>query len=203
MIKYLSDREPERMRRKGMVQVAEAAAALRSAPPSGIEFMEFLRAGGSGDCPTCDRYASIYKRGLNKSMAYGLVAFSRQFQVGEWVDVPEWKAGVGLWQSNDAAQLRHWGLLESQASVVKRSNMAEDSPDHSTVGIWRLTPKGLEFARGELSVPRFVVLYNQKSLGLVGEEIYIDEVQGFSFDDLTVSKLHLASLSGESVASSV
>lgn len=164
------------------------------------EFMEFLREGGKGDCPTCGRYAAIYQRGINVSMARGLVTFAVDKPidpvtgVGPWVDVPEWKREHKVWGSNDAAQLRHWGLLEPQAEVVRRSNMAEDAPDHGFVGIWRITPDGMRFARGTLSVPRFAVLYNKRLIGLHGEHITIRDVRKFTYEDLPVAPVALAAL---------
>lgn len=162
------------------------------------EFMGSLAEGEARVCPVCERYASLYKRAINKSMAIGLAVFASEFDVGTWVDIPEWKASRGLWQSNDAAQLRHWGLLDAQADRVKRSNMAVDSPDHPMVGVWCLTSRGLAFTQGRLAVPRFAVLYNQKCLGLVGESITIREVRGFRFEDLPVDPETLSVLMGES-----
>lgn len=139
-------------------------------------------------------------RGLNVSMARGLAAFAACFPinpvtgVAPWVDIPEWKATVGLWQSNDAAQLRHWGLIESKASVVRRSNMADDAPDRAHVGIWRITADGMRFAQGRLAVQRFAVQYDQNLIGLAGERITIREVRKFTYEDLPVAPALLAAL---------
>lgn len=67
-----------------------------------------------------------------------------------------------------------WGLMEHQPG---------DRDDGSwRNGHWRLTDSGREFVVGNLSVPKYVRLYNGKRLGLVGPSWSIRDALGKKFN---------------------
>ncbi len=104
-------------------------------------------------CPCCDQRVQIYTRHLRASMAYFLVYLVKR-GVTDWFhinrDMPEHRLMCG----GDYAKLAFWGLLEAKP----------DEPDgkKSSSGFWRLTEKGRQFVRGEITVPTYVKLLHNK-----------------------------------------
>lgn len=113
-------------------------------------------------CPCCDQHAKIYKRPLNSSMAYVLMLLYRDAidQGGApWVHVPSLIAmkvkdpEVAAAVRGDWAKLKHWGLIEEGAEATNRGGAPH-------AGVWRITPRGIRFGSGSLTVAAYVYLYN-------------------------------------------
>ena len=129
-----------------------------------------LLAGQIVNCPCCKQRCKIYKRKLNANMALflcSLVALSGAER--EWVHYRNIR-----FTSRDYSYLKHWGLVEEcdPGDTTKR-----------TSGIWRPTPQGIAFARGEIEVISHVHLYNNVAYD-VGhtERIGIIDALGDKFD---------------------
>jgi len=132
--------------------------------------------GEGAQCPCCDRFTKVYDRKLNSSMALALVLLY-QHGKGEWVHLfdflQERKA-----QHSDAAQLRHWGLIEEST---------EEGPNGSPrSGYYRLTLLGALFVERRASVARSIFVYNDEVRGRSEEVVTIVEALGtsFSYDEL-------------------
>ena len=135
---------------------------------------------GGVQCPCCDQQAKLYKRPLNSTMVRGIL-----WLVGEtgayrdWVavakDGPKWLVKAG----GEFAKLAHWGLIEE---------MPKDPLDTTkrTSGMWRPTPKGVQFAQNNLWVPKRVHLYNNEVQGWDTEMVNVIGALGiqFNYDDL-------------------
>lgn len=136
-------------------------------------YVEAHRADGV-DCPCCCQFVKEYRRKLNSSMARGLIWLVREARSGDrWVDVrsdaPAWLLAMG----GTFAKLKLWTLIEERPNEDTRKT-------HS--GEWRATDIGDRFARGEVKVPGYAVVYDGRSLGIEGEETSIEEALGNHFD---------------------
>jgi hypothetical protein len=119
-------------------------------------------------CPCCGQYAKRYKRNINSQMAQWLIWLVQQSRDDAWVDVKEADLRGG-----DYAKLQHWNLVERRVN---------EDPEKRTSGLWRPTPKGVQFAKGEISLPQYVLLYNNEVLGHTGNLIGIRAALGTKFD---------------------
>lgn len=129
-------------------------------------------------CPTCHRGYPKSKRGIYEGMALSLITMVQLFEAtNDWVHVTDFnsinykkydKECLG-----DYAKLRFWGM------IVQKRNMTTQKT-HS--GLWKPTQKGIDYARGTIRVPRFVLLQNNKCKGFAGEPWRIDDALGKNFD---------------------
>ena len=117
-------------------------------------------------CPCCTRMAKVYKRKIHKAMAKSLVDLyknggSQGFV--HWADVST---------SGNLANFRHWGIIEE-----------ETNSESKRTGFWRITSKGKEFLKGEISVPMYSLSYDTDFIGLDDSEmISIEEALGEPFN---------------------
>lgn len=116
-------------------------------------------------CPVCNQNVKMYKKKVDSQMAFFLIKLHRLtkknpfktfFHVQDDINVTM-KVG-GAW-----AKLRYWELIEEQP---------KDKSDTTkkTSGMWRITDKGMMFVEGNLSIPKYVKLYNQTFYGYDGDE---------------------------------
>lgn len=127
-------------------------------------------------CPCCQQYAKRYRRNLYAAPVRSMFALWRLMLAGEPGDF--YHRLLFDDKNNDFALTRHWRLSEEKEK--------EEGDDKRTSGFWRLTPDGILFLRGRLSVKRKVVLYNDRVEGFEGEPIFILECLGkkFSYAEL-------------------
>ena len=143
--------------------VSDARGALRQA----------LLRGQIVECPCCTQRCKIYKRKLNATMARGIIWLVRESgDTREWVNIqegPPW-----LLRTKELPTTAHWGLVEKAPNTDKTKR---------TSGIWRPTEKGVQFARGEITVLSHVHLYNNVAYD-VGhtQQVSISEALGDKFD---------------------
>jgi hypothetical protein len=112
-------------------------------------------------CPCCGQFAKEYRRRITSSMARGLVTLYKKAaklhrHAVAWVNVPDLfdrRFGSSK-MMGDFAKLSHWGLIENQTSV---------DDDQQRSGVWRLTPKGVEFARNRTRIASTRYFYNGSS----------------------------------------
>lgn len=133
-------------------------------------------------CPACDGKVKVYLRALRGSMVASLIhifqaSWIRMATHAEvrWIDrAPAYLRARGCNATNDAALLRHWGLIEFQPG---------DRGDGSVrTGVWRITPLGVEFVCGTRGVHRYAILSNQECLGLDGPLVTVKDALGSRFD---------------------
>jgi hypothetical protein len=131
-------------------------------------------------CPCCSQLAKVYSRSLGASMAQNLILLDQFTAPGEWVklgDLREQLRRQGLrWVPTraDEAKLRYWGLVELQEG---------ERPDKSKrTGIYRITPAGRAFVRGEIVVPSMVRVYDSMKLGESEAQVSVQQALGKEFD---------------------
>lgn len=119
-------------------------------------------------CPACHQHAKIYKRRLNAAVCYVLNLLYKAHKASgvldparaEFVHVPSLiteKSADNPRRAaavrGDAAKLKHWGLIEEQPG--KRGDGSK------RVGYYRITPRGIAFVQGQITVPSYVWIYNE------------------------------------------
>ena len=135
-------------------------------------FLESIKAEGS-NCPTCKRYAKIYRRKLNSTMARGLIWLWREGGYEQRLYVNFSKMPPFLLKSNQLASNRWWGLVERAPN---------DDPAIKHSGMWRLTILGRNFVKGFCTVRSHIWHYNSEVLSLDGDLINIQEALGKHFN---------------------
>lgn len=146
---------------------------------------------GGAMCPTCTQHVQVYHREIHASMARVLIILHRHFeQNSDWLHVPGYledlsrQLGAAV-RGGDWAKLRYWGLIEEKPK-------AERKDGSKRAGFWKVTEKGHAFAKMQARVPKYVMIYNDRSLGFVKGcvEVTIADCLGkeFSYDDLMAGK---------------
>lgn len=133
-----------------------------------------------GCCPVCDRWGMVYARILNKTMAKSMIWLCKEHtETGkDWIDIPN-TAPRFVIRSNQLPVLTSWDLVERCPK-----NSEEGGSRYS--GLWRPTPKGYQFYRGEIQVPQKAFAYNNKVEGYSDDLVYIHECFKTYFDYQTV-----------------
>jgi hypothetical protein len=130
-------------------------------------------------CPCCDQYVRLYRRKITSAMAYGLILLPRRCidNGGHWIHVENYLKSLSNIPASirgDIAKLRHFGLIEAKQ---------EDRDDGSSRnGFYRMTGRGMSFARGKLFAPESVFIYNNKVEGYSDKQISIHYALGNKFD---------------------
>ena len=65
--------------------------------------------------------------------------------------------------------------------MIEKADRHEDNTKKSD-GLWRITPKGLHFLFGTVSIPKKVFIYNNQIEGWSDEQIYFKDCFGKHFD---------------------
>lgn len=143
----------------GAMPLFEARSKLRELVDDGHE------------CPCCRQFAKVYRRRIHASMAAGLIAFYRAYDLA-WGYVPDVLPTDRL--SADFPKLRYWRLIEEE--------LEERDDGSSRTGRWRVLPYGAAFVAGRVSVPKYARVYDGRCLGLVGDPVTIRDALGKRFD---------------------
>lgn len=154
----LADRQP------GGISLREARERLRAHLDEGTT------------CPCCDRFAKRYRRTLNRTMVASVrwVA-ERSGDAREWVRFSDDAPRV-LVKTNQVGTTALWGLVERRPP--------EDGAKR-TSGVYRITPLGLAFIRGQEPVPEAAYVYNQAADGFAEERVYVwDVLNDFDYAEL-------------------
>ena len=102
-------------------------------------------------CPNCDQHAQKYRKSLPSSSAVFLCSLIKQIE----------ETGEPAIHFNDCkffhrgyADLSYWGLAYTYRS------QKDDRVRWS--GYWRPTEKGISFAKGMISIPKYIHVYNNE-----------------------------------------
>lgn len=140
-------------------------------------------------CPCCQQFVKLYRRPLNKSMAYVLCLISCYYRgdvVDEWLHVPSYIAEMVADNPRRAAAVRgDWAKLKLWGLIEEKPGKREDGSPR--VGYYRITPLGRRFVNREIKVPAHVFIYNGEPLRrMVSEEITIVDALGtdFSYEEI-------------------
>lgn len=130
-------------------------------------------------CPCCTQFTKVYARTLTATMAYALICL-HQHTGPEWFHAPSYLSRVArradsTARGGDWAKLTHWGLIE------EAPERREDNCPHT--GYYRVTERGRRFVLGQLSVPRWAVIFDGRLLYLDdGRRTTIEEALGKRFN---------------------
>jgi len=110
-------------------------------------------------CPVCAQYCKLYKRKLSSGMIKALIKIATVQAKFDNIEIKVWiDAGKLNFQGGDYAKLIWWKLVEHRKlrKDEKEANVKKDS------GKWRITPLGRQFLSGEVVVPRYIFIYNNR-----------------------------------------
>jgi hypothetical protein len=132
-------------------------------------------------CPCCQQTVKVYRRALGSSMAVLLCHAARLFGTDRWFSVPKDFAPAlpekhrNLLNGGDYAKLAWWGFVEAG------NDRRADGSDRT--GMFRVTAKGADFARGLSRVPSHALVYNGQLMRLdTKDSISIQEALRNRFD---------------------
>lgn len=124
-------------------------------------------------CPACDQHVKLYKRKLNANMVRFLCSLVLQYQTRhDWVSFKDCE-----YDGRDYPYVALWGLAETKENT-------DNAKKHS--GLWKPTPKGLEFVYDATRVPSHVHLLCNRIIGWSEETTTARESLGkaFSYEEL-------------------
>jgi len=112
-------------------------------------------------CPCCERPAKIRPRGINRSQVIGLLWMYKEYG-REFGSLQKARQLRGDTDNREESKLRYWGLLEESRE--------------GRVSVWRVTPLGEAWIRGDVTVPSKAFIYSNKCYGHDGDEIGIFDI---------------------------
>lgn len=121
-------------------------------------------------CPACGRFAKVYRRRLNSTVAKQLIHLYRSGGDKDFIHSKHFVNGTGV---GDLTKAKYFGLLESAPN---------DNQSKKTSGLWRLTEDGVDFVRGDITIPQYVMIYNDEVLGFSENDVFIKDSLGDKFD---------------------
>ena len=127
-------------------------------------------------CEVCGKHAQVYRRKFNSRMARVMKDCYRIFKdnPGGYLEVGNYIASKYGYISGEHGKLVWWELLEKKMDQ-------ESQRGGKCNGLYRMTEKGFEFVRGEISVPSHAHEYNSRIIEWEGD-IKITEALGENFD---------------------
>lgn len=160
-----------------------------------LDFLEQIKKTGEGeDCPTCGRYAKVYRRRLHSNVARQLILLHRlQFAAWKldtsagavnslpprWVHTTAIREGSGY---SDFTLAKHWGLIEA------KPNLDDDTKKES--GYWMLTDLGVRFVTDQVKIPKYIFLFDDRAQGSSDELAGIRDALGKNFNYSEIMEDH-------------
>ena len=138
-------------------------------------------------CPCCDQLARRYQRKLTSSMAAALILIRRAFRTqSDWLHVPDYLSEVAtesaIVRGGDWAKLTHWQLIEAKSDESRKDGSRR-------VGLYKITPRGVDFVERRVTVPKYAYIYAQHLIGLSEKMTTIDDAlrDRFNYGELMSS----------------
>lgn len=125
------------------------------------------------NCPCCGQLCKRYFRKMNGNMCSVMITLFRKKRFG-FVPIEEFMRVNGFQRCGDFSYLVHWGMMEKMTG--KRPDGSKNN------GFYKLTDKGRQFVKQEITAPQTLVIYNGKVEGFEGPEISIIDALGKKFD---------------------
>lgn len=125
-------------------------------------------------CPCCGQFVKLYKRKLNSGMARNLTRIYLESKDGKYIHVEDVLRKYKDHSGHDWALLRFWGLIEEIPNEMPSAS--------NSSGMWKITYKGKQFVRNQISIPKRVHLYNNKFFSFSKETTTIVGALGDKFD---------------------
>lgn len=128
-------------------------------------------------CGACGQFTKVYKYPIHSTIALSLFRLRWAGEPGSWVHITDVAAKMPRVTLNgDFGKLAWWGLTEQKSK----------NPDvhiaGRTTGLWRITPKGLQFLQDEIEVPRHCLNFNNTILGWSDDMVRIKDCLKNKFD---------------------
>lgn len=146
------------------------------------EFFDTLKRDNEAVCPCCERRARINKLKVHSTLAAMLMNLARVSNaiagdLTSWVHVEAFRLSYAS-SGNDFCICKHWGLVEARE--------AGPDEDKKGSGYYRLTELGAQFVQGEARIPKYVFVFDNKTLNESVETVGIDDCLNnkFSFSEL-------------------
>jgi len=157
------------------------------------EAKQWLRArvNKGAPCPCCTQFSKVYRRPINKSMAFVLLLIARYYRrLGvkqeEWLHVPSYINEVVAGNPRRSAAVRgDWAKLKLWGLIEEKPEPREDGS--SRIGCWRMTDLGRKFVAREVMVPSHVYIYDGQLLSRpVDKMVTIDDAltTEFSYSEI-------------------
>lgn len=149
------------------------------------ELIERARDGVS--CPCCGQFVKLYRMPFRWSAAYALVHLVRDLRgrvLNTFIHLPSFLQKLPMDDARAKAALCGgggpvvflvpWGLIERQPG--------ERDDGSWRTGYYRPTLRGVKFANGTITVPKYFYSYDGRALGFEGPDITIHEALGQKFN---------------------
>lgn len=120
-------------------------------------------------CPHCGHVSRIWKKGLISTAAASLCRLVEMYQ-GEPIHIDDFTV---LAKDRNFSQLKLWGLI---------ARSPNDDPRKRASGKWVPTERGIQFARGEIQVMKYVVTRDNEIIRFDPPMIGVKEALGRKFD---------------------
>ena len=132
------------------------------------------------NCPCCGRWGKINGYQITSTQVMGMLWMLNNFRKSEWIDIG--KAHKMILRSKPLATLRHWELVEKKPKDLKEDKRAS--------GLWRLTPKGRDFLRKKIALPKYAFVFNSRLVKYSKQEIDVVQALGkkFSYEEVMKTK---------------
>lgn len=133
--------------------------------------------GKGGYCPCCDRWGKVYRYKISESNAKALIWMSRATPtiLNMWLDMPR-QAPKWVVATNSFSLMEWWKLIDRRPMEI------DDQKQKKFSGHWRVTNLGREFVAGNLQLPKYVYIYNDRLQGVSTETITIKDCFGEDFN---------------------
>lgn len=129
-----------------------------------------------GNCPCCGKWGKVYKHRITEAMAKSLL-WMASTKGTDWIDMPR-EAPRNIIQTYTFATLHWWGLIEQHPKVLGEDGELQQK---KFTGHWRVTPTGLQFAKGQVEVPKHIYLYDNQLVDMSTETAPIRDCFGKEF----------------------
>lgn len=116
-------------------------------------------------CPCCNRFAKIYKRRLHATIASQLIKLYKLGGANNYIHTKHLVVGSGI---SDFSKAKYWGLIEANPELP--------TDGKKTNGTWRLTNKGVNFIKGNSTISKYILIYQDAPLGESSESVNIYDV---------------------------
>lgn len=119
-------------------------------------------------CPLCKQKVQMYSKMIDSNMVKYLIVLYKLTAKKTNREYFHTETDLKVTQKvgGSFAKLRWWGLIEQKEKDT-------DYTTSRTSGLWKITDKGKQYVRGEIKLPKYVKLYNQKFYGTEGDDIDI------------------------------
>ena len=132
------------------------------------EMLVKMLKGDGASCPCCGQKVVLYRRKLNTNMARFLIRLVKEYErTGQGVRHEVLRSEK---DGRDYSYITKWGLAETFAP--------EKGEDKKDSGLWKPTPKGIDFAYNRLTVPARVFLYDNQIVGWDTQTCSVEEALG-------------------------